>query len=73
MSDAKEFSISSNGDRWSLEEIGGNMFVLHKATRHPKDMRPAPRLRLFSNDVPENQNTLRCFRCLEHVPSRLDE
>jgi len=31
MSDAKEFSMSSNGDRWSLEEIDGNMFVLHKA------------------------------------------
>lgn len=31
MSDAKEFSVSSNGDRWSLEAIDGEMTVIHKA------------------------------------------
>lgn len=31
MTDAKEFSISSNGDRWSLEEVDGAMCVRHKA------------------------------------------
>lgn len=31
MTDAKDFSISSNGDRWSVEVVDGNMFVLHKA------------------------------------------
>lgn len=31
MTDVKEFSISSNGDRWSLEVVDGDMSVLHKA------------------------------------------
>lgn len=31
MTDVKEFSISSNGDRWSVEVVNGDMSVLHKA------------------------------------------
>ncbi|NLR97425.1 hypothetical protein HGP17_11385 [Rhizobium sp. P38BS-XIX] len=31
MSEAKEFSVSSNGDRWSLEVLDGDMTVIHKA------------------------------------------
>ncbi len=31
MSEAKEFSVSSNGDRWSLEVLDGDMTLIHKA------------------------------------------
>lgn len=31
MIEEKEFSISSNGDRWSLEVLDGDMTVIHKA------------------------------------------
>ncbi|UXT49601.1 hypothetical protein FY136_10260 [Agrobacterium tumefaciens] len=31
MSETKEFSVSSNGDRWSLEVEDGHMTVVHKA------------------------------------------
>jgi len=31
MIEEKEFSVSSNGDRWSLEVLDGDMTVIHKA------------------------------------------
>jgi hypothetical protein len=31
MSETKEFSVSSNGDRWSLEVEDGQMTVVHQA------------------------------------------
>lgn len=31
MSETKEFSVSSNGDRWFLEVDDGQMTVMHKA------------------------------------------
>ncbi|WP_312950993.1 hypothetical protein [Agrobacterium sp.] len=33
MTDNKEFSISSNGDRWSLETNDGDIVVLHTANK----------------------------------------
>ncbi|TDK32227.1 hypothetical protein E2F50_18065 [Rhizobium deserti] len=33
MSNIKEFSISANGDRWSLDSIGGETVVLHQANQ----------------------------------------